>query len=177
MLISQNWAQLDETIGQLRTGGYPLSSKLQGVPTGSADGALMAAPPSGAQSHRLPSWLGGPKSRRLLAARAGSRRRLWEVAPGSWQSVESVLGKLQATLPGEEQSGSAPASQHPYMKPGPLPASGLLLYKEYTPGLTGRVGDPGFMSIFQRLSQMLGLRGQSQGQVYPSARQLGCSAS
>ena len=169
VLISQNWAQLDETINQLRTGGYPLSSKLQDVTTGSADGALKAAPPSDARSDWLPSWLGGTKSRRLLAARAGSRRRLWEVVPGSWQSVDSVLGKLQAILPSEQQSGSTPASQHPYAKPVPLPPSGLLLYKEYTPGLTGRVGDPGFMSIFQRLSQMLGLHGQSRGQVCPPA--------
>lgn len=168
-LISQNWAQLDEVVSLLRTGGYPISPKLQDVPTGSAGSAQKAAASSGARPDWLPAWLGGNKSRKLLAAQAGrmgSRRRLWEAASGSWQSVDSVLGRLRADLPAEQPSGSAPASQHPYKRLG-LPPSGLLLYTEYTPGLTGREGDPGFMSIFQRLSQMLGLRRHSRGEVNP----------
>ncbi len=79
-----------------------------------------------------------------------------------------MLGRLRADLPAEQPSGSEPASQHPYKRLG-LPPNGLLLYKEYTPGLTGRDGDPGFMSIFKRLSQMLGLRRHYQKEVRPPA--------
>lgn len=164
-LISQNWAQLDETISLLRTGGYPLSTKLQDVPASSAGIAPQVAPSSGARHDWMPVWLGGTKSRKLLAAQAGRRRRLWEAVPGSWPSADSALGMPQTDLPSEHLSGLLTAPQRPYVKPIPDPPSGLLLYKEYTPGLTGRVGDPGFMSIFQRLSQMLGLPGQTRGQV------------
>ena len=124
----------------------------------------------------LPSWLGGGQARRLLSS-AQARRPLLGFAPGSpaglpsarrrglpelaANSAQSVLGMLRSILPGEFHSGSAPAAKHTYMKPLPITPSENMLYKDYTPGLYGREDSPGFMSVAERLSRMMGLRGRN----------------
>jgi len=83
----------------------------------------------------------------------------------SGQDAGSVLGMLRSILPGEQHTGSAPSAKLSYMKPLPITPSENLLYKDYIPGLAGRGDDPGFMSITERLSKMMGLHRQKSGQA------------
>ena len=171
--IQQNWAALNDTVNLLRDGGYPIPAALQSLPPPS----VPAGPAAGSSAPGwLPSWLGGGQARRLLGS-AQARRLLLESAPGSQagppsarrrglpefaaDSAQSVLGMLRSILPSESHSGSAPAAKHSYTRPIPITPSENMLYKDYIPGLYGREDSPGFMSVAERLSRMMGLRGRT----------------
>ena len=173
VLIQQNWAALNDTVNLLRDGGYPIPAALQSLPPPSvpAGPAAGSSPPGW-----LPSWLGGGQARRLLGS-AQARRLLLDSAMGSpagppgarrrglpefaADSTQSVLGMLRSILPSEFHSGSAPAAKHSYTKPIPITPSENMLYKDYIPGLYGREDSPGFMSVAERLSRMMGLHGRT----------------
>ena len=174
MLIQQNWAALNDTVNLLRDGGYPIPAALQSQPPPS----VPAGPAAGSNAPGyLPSWLGGGQARRLLGS-AEARRSLLGSVPGNpagppgarrrglpelaANSAQSVLGMLRSILPGEFHSGSAPAAKHTYMKPLPITPSENMIYKDYIPGLYGREDSPGFMSVGERLSRMMGLRGRNE---------------